>query len=786
MTNKHKLVIIYNEAQTSRAMTIAEHLCSAVGMTRSETANGLITLTAEKALPQEAAIVVLSDEATEDKTWQKNVRSLGENIRLIPVGFTENADFSDPAVIPKTVADINIIKETESFLGDVTEAVILDTDFYKFRNSLQSSMQMWKMTNKSEAFLMRGTFRILKAKHLIKRRRNAEKDPRIVKELDEINEYLSVSLTEYLPLATKHFIKGAGYIFITILAVLLTVTLVKLGKFIAGTNRRSVTVAVSTSDDYPHVQALKALDAYADPGISNETERSQYLDTIVTYMDHSWPNTPLGFKNKYMIRTSDVCCDERYTLTACNEGHLIKWDNYTGRAVKDIKVSKENLTAAEEYGDAEFYAVSDNSGKLYISEDMKNWTTCPDVMEFDHTSLQMISFSEDRSSIVVYDGSSVWLYREDGNSYSMTGKYTGGIVCCAEPYKDGALAIISRNCRLSAVTITKDGATETLEIPIEKMHNPPSDRGRTAAALRNGRLVIADKSGDLVLWDISSPSKAVSAGTSCTHPTSAVFVNDSTIVYCDETEGIILYDIEKKLALGSLLSICIDAFQLDVQGSTLFAMADTVMTQDFSDLLPADLNGKNITAEYSSKQAVSSGLISSASATDAHIATYTAGGKTVILDLASHVYVGPAQRHEDKLYDGLDENTAVDVTPYLRVGGEVSTLGITGGGNKLVVGTDGGWFMELWCREEDAKLFPLIRHRIPSGAAITKISGAEDYYYLTDTEGYVWQVRKGAADITSDAFCEAVKKRLHSAFSKDIYDSVRKNVADKVGFEILE
>ena len=68
-----------------------------------EAPEALRTFRGPDGIAENAAVVLLSDEATGDAAWQDAVRSVPADFRMIPVGGTVQINYNDEEILPRRV-----------------------------------------------------------------------------------------------------------------------------------------------------------------------------------------------------------------------------------------------------------------------------------------------------------------------------------------------------------------------------------------------------------------------------------------------------------------------------------------------------------------------------------------------------------------------------------------------------------------------------------------------------------------------------------------------------------
>ena len=163
--NVNNIQIIYTDNDSGIASDLSAFLKQKVG---------------NSYLSNDAAVIVVSDEATADPVWQKEVRGLNKAVRLVPLGGIVNADYNDPDVIPPRIEELNFIRIDEDLHQNLWESLTIDQDFYDVRNTVLVNMNSWLLSDKSESFLMADLNQVKKSLKKTDEKLASETDERFV------------------------------------------------------------------------------------------------------------------------------------------------------------------------------------------------------------------------------------------------------------------------------------------------------------------------------------------------------------------------------------------------------------------------------------------------------------------------------------------------------------------------------------------------------------------------------------------------------------------------------
>ena len=185
-----KIALIYDPSQSDVAQQIMDWLQRDRRAELLSKGDGRADFRASINIASKAAIVLISDDAVENPGWQKAVREIDEASRIIPVGETANADYSDPNVIPKRVEEINFIRIDDHLLENVLDSLVTNPDFYALKNNLMSMTSAWEMTGESDDFLIASFVRARRGLAQIRKKASGETDPYFIDQLERIVAFL--------------------------------------------------------------------------------------------------------------------------------------------------------------------------------------------------------------------------------------------------------------------------------------------------------------------------------------------------------------------------------------------------------------------------------------------------------------------------------------------------------------------------------------------------------------------------------------------------------------------
>ena len=297
------------------------------------------------AAPQATAIIIVSDAATEDEEWQAQIAALSKGIRLIPVGQTINADYSDPKVIPPAVEELNFIRVDDNLVDNLWESINIGAEFYAIRNNVLVNMDAWLTSKKSDAFLLNGWRAARKSLRVVRHQLEAETDDRAREQLQYMESYLEASRKKagrMLLRTTRH---RALVGVLAAFSVWLVFTTANILGYMQRASDEMALLGVEHTESNAFENVVRLLDGVDNPLIDKAT-RSRFMAEMVEYLDMNWCTTPIGLNYKHELTDAQLI-DDRYVQTATDNGLMLVWDTYNGTIKDELELSNVGLRALQ-------------------------------------------------------------------------------------------------------------------------------------------------------------------------------------------------------------------------------------------------------------------------------------------------------------------------------------------------------------------------------------------------------------------------------------------------------
>lgn len=734
-------------------------------------------------IAQDSAIILVSNAAVEDEEWQARVAGLSEEIRIIPVSSTRNADYTNPEQIPPRIKELNYIRMDGRYLEHIWDSLITEKEFYLVKSMLLLNRSVWVFSNYSEDFLLTDSKAVKQYLELFQEKLQMESNPYFRQELVGITEYLIVSMQYTRKLRRgriKDYIKRAAVVAAVIVCFVLFRTFLDLRNRLTYTN---IVISVGECEEMAPINSIKLVDGITNPYITDD-KRNELYQTLLEHLNMNWYNSAVGLNYKWPLNDAQIASDERYIWSANGNGEIAKWDTYTGKIVEQTNISAQPLTALAVSEQEKLFVVVDKEGYILKKANDSPWEKSPRPYEIPFETGIDVVCNEEKDWAAVADAGGVlrWFDLQSGVDLIWEARFDE--IFCIELTSAGLEAVVGRDGARYDLYIRADGTVDETGIPID------ADNG-CSMDIRNGVIVMADSSFQIVTWSRAEPEVKHPTGMVLSRPLHLCFLNDQVIVYNDRNAGTHLYDLKRRLDLGSILKKAAVVSSLSASQNTVMAhtfATSVCLTENVQALLPVDeLNRTDVCAAYEEKAMSSEGKIQRASIegecmirVDLRLEDQD---MTVMIDGGNRFYIGEAQRNHSLVQaDGPKLFYYVD-KPANFVG-RPTVLGIARNGEVLLIGGSDGSFYELVFTETGGCLRGA-QLQVPSHTPITAIYQTADRYYLEDSTGTFWGIRIGCDDLTPEGVVAAVREKLHCAATEEIYGSVSQETLKALDVTIL-
>jgi preprotein translocase subunit SecE len=775
---KEKFIqLLYEESQVEEAAKIVDFFVGGKIASLLKQEYGVILFRAEIDICSDSVIVYISDAAVENAEWQKNVRSIIKNVRIIPVGATENADYSDPNIIPPIIEEINFIRLDEHVRENILDSLIIEPDFYEIKNRLEAQTEIWEMSGRAENYLIDNLHYIKQSQSLMYKKRENETEDIFIMQIEKIIEYLSHSFAYAKRLEGAKRRRKINTMVEVIIAVAFIVLFIIVLPIFHRASYARIVMNVDTQAAFAPITAVKLTEGLTNPFVSEQIKGVLGYE-IRKCLDKNWSYSALGPQYKWAMNDATIADDTKYIWAANGNGSLTKNDRISGEISISEQVSDNPMAAIAITKQEEFFAAIDSNGYIFTKTRTGNWNKSEQHIDIPFSREENILISENGKLLTVYDKSEIYIILND-SKISLVQHYK---------YDDvKAVKIIENEIILAAVR--ENNQFKLIEISGSQIVNeniiPRLPDCICNAAILGDNVIFADQNGQICIWNRNNPINITSAGIVLNTPICLAFINDSVIAYCDREVGTHLYNIESMIDLGSCLQPLVSCERISVSNNQLLGMyLGLVCTEDISRYLPLSTipTNKVTTSFYSQSDENKDGLIQAISITNKYLVAvkYSKNDRQeiILIDGGNHLFTGIAQNDTSLI---SDYSSGYNYLPLGTVSftGKPTVVGILDDGESFFIGASDGSFYELIFTKTGGYLIASTC-QVPSHCAIAGVLQTDDCYYLLDGNGAYWYARIGYKVKSNSELISAVKNKLKYAITDDIYKQVSKDTIEEL------
>ena len=734
---------------------------------------------------EDTAVVVLSDEATRDPSWQEAVRSIPAGFRIIPVGGTVQANYNDPKVLPRRVQEINYINpDDDQFTDSLEDALLTAPDFYPMKNEVFFMCHMWSTSTDPEtgehdnSLLMSG---IRKTKQYLRRFREVysrEKNPAVLKQGQKACAFLEESHNR----AILNALRDAWRYFRSILLIGAGVGLLFSFLYVSNVLSRSyysqILLGIDNSEEDAALTAVKIAEGITNPFVP-QTTKGRYYGYLSELLEKNWPNSPLAMgQYKWALNDAVPDADQRYFWTANGKGQVVRWDSWTGEIVRRETVASVPL-AAMDLAASGLRAVADSEGKIYLSSGEHAWRNTGVTWPVSWTDADRLRLSADGTRLLALDGERMYSWAvSDGGLTPLW--HTETEVSDAEFTPEGdVLCVIRRDGAWLAARI--DGSGRETVWPLGK------ELSETCGAdVTESRALFADTEGHVWIWDSAAPEDLINTELLLDQPVALALSGGDYLVYHERSEGSRVYDFRQHIVLADCLPYSPGIRRLELEGNLVYGWsAGLVHSEDLSAVLPLKAVPGEILRTLDAASDTNSGkAVKSISITNEYLVTLEMirpAETTVVFDPASRYFIGTAQL-DLSIEEGLPGTFSTYSGVSIHMTGRPTVVGLIPEHETFVVGGYDGSFYEVCVDEENGSAFVASHTQVPSHAAIRAVHQTADAWYLEDAAGNIWYKRLGYPAITSTGhvWMNEIRDKLHLSVSDDLLKVISPQTAKEL------
>ena len=743
--------------------------------------DGYAVIEAGKNIPCDSTIVFVTDDIGSDEKWNAHVEALPDDKKIILASRIVGKGIRLSEIIPAKIRKINTVKLLDDDLDELWDVLSSDKDYYSVISALYSMVEGWMASDRSKVKLIHNIPLTVKYKKYLKKNSKNEKRPYFKQRIEEINEYLNISLME----EGIHIFKRASHS-LPVIALLIFVSVFILAqiygipKYLRIT-RNAVAICGDEFDTLSSpVQVLKAVEVIRNPLINASLKEEAY-QKYNYYMCDNWPNTVIAGEYIYAQNDVRICSDDRYFYTASGNGCCLKWDTYNGSIVKKDKVSDNSLYVLDIMNDEQNIITVDEAGNAFYLSDGK-WISSEGIITEYGYAID-VSMAKDRACVLTLDNSVVMLTVNGGN-IGVVNAFSFDDVYGIKQNDDHALFVVSDNGTDRIIKVDVNGEiidNYTLEDKIDKTCN---------VDFKQDKVLFVNSKGNVFIFDAADNS-IEKLPTVITQPIIINFINDTAIYYCDRNKGNCLYDYAHGIDLGSFLPEAGFVTSAACGGNTVAVLSSGyIFSENVEDLIPKDdIDLSHALESFNGTVSGSKGFIRNAEIADekyifADIDDGAGNAFTYLVDGGHYyLYTSPKQRAESSRADQLEflysQPSAVVFT------GAPTVVGVLENGETMVIGASDGSFCEMITSGDN--IVNVTKMQIPSGSPVVCVYLMDnDCFYIEDSDGLFWKARYGSKAVNSyEGMYTEIRNKLHYAMYDDIKDSVSDYVLKSVGVEYV-
>lgn len=775
----NNIQIIFTENDTGVALDLLSFLKKKAGNTHVAT---------------DSAVIIISDEATADQEWQKEVRSLNPAVRLIPAGAIINADYSNPEVIPKKIEELNFIRIDEDFHDNVWESLTIDADFYDIRNTVLVSMNAWTVSDRSDSFLMADYGQVRRCLRKVREKISSEKDAGFLQQLQEMKEYLEIS-RKY---AKKIFMRTLRQrVSIGILAVLFGV-MVYFGVVIIRNLQRAARETALLGQDFSQARAAENFvmlcDGVANPYIDGNVRGALYNE-MVSYLDKEWPTTPTGLNYKYRLYDPHLLDqNDRYMMVTASNRSTLLFDTYTGKIEDVVSEANDDLKAYFVDQINQCIILVDSENRILFG-DPESHQYLTNNVNYPFTGNTDIRIRNVEGYAIIYDDKNEFLFQVGGTYRPVS--YVTPQTMGTENYTIHDIRMYESE---SVVAMEVEGIMNYYYSPYDE--KPPggwsmeiAPKADCAASVYRNIMAFADENGNVIIFD-REKLEAYTIGLKLPDVKYLVLLSDNVLAYHDARQGTHLYHIKEQADLGEIFSGFENIEYLGAGRYTVFCYADGAYhCQDVANMTPKmEIDESTVLKRYTGTDPADEGYLYNVHYGEDHLIHYDMDvyesndkvRRSFYLDGAGMTLAGEAVSDQVTSIRKDEQHFSNEPVSYT---GEVTVIGLIDDGFGMVIGTSDGNFREFTF-DYDGSWRSDAEMRIPTHAAVTEIIECEDCYRIKDAGGYYWYCsRRWPVHHTENSgmMIEMMneKIRMHGYFPQDVLDSISEQTVKDMGLQVL-
>ena len=744
-----------------------------------EAPEALRTFRGPDGIAENAAVVLLSDEATGDAAWQDAVRSVPADFRMIPVGGTVQINYNDEEILPRRVQEINYIRLDEHYLVSLEDSLRTDPSFYAIRNEVMLMACMWETSGQSDGQLMSGLRKTKKYLRLFESVYAREKDPALRAQGDRACVFLRASHAHALLMSLRDAWRYTRSALLILVGAALLAGFLYVRNVLSRSYYSEILMGVDTSAADPVITTVKIAEGITNPFVP-KTTKARYYTYLAELLEKNWPNSPLGM-GKYRWALNDVApsADQRYIYTANGKGQAVLWDSWTGE-ISGRETVSANPLAAMAVSASGVRAAADSTGRIFLSAASGSWTDTGTASPMAWTDAVRLRISADGKRLLVSDGGSLYAWSVPGGGRISPLWQKEAEIADAEFTPEGdVLCVLRREDGWQAVRIGEDGRETAWPLGMELDDICSVD-------VTGNRALFADTGGYVWIWDIAAPEAPAGTGLKLSRPVCLALSDGDWLVSHDRNGGTQIYDFRRKAVLASCLIYAHGVRRLEVKDSLVMGFAGSmVYSEDVSALLPREsVPGTVLQTWNATADANAGGVISSISVINEYLVRMELRLQqetTVLFDPANRYFIGEAQI-DPAIEEGLPDTYSYYSGLNVSFTGRPTVVGIVPGEDTFLIAGYDGSFFEVCLNEQGGSLLAS-RMQIPTHSPVRAIHRTAEGYYLEDATGSFWFTRTGypAMRSSGNIWLQEIREKMRMGVGDDLLELISPQTAKALG-----
>ena len=760
-------------------------------------------------IAKDSAIIFVSNQAIYNTSWQKCVKAIPMNYRLIPAGTVSDIDYNDPEILPPSIEEINFIILNEHKYENILDSLITSPEFYQMKNLLLNKFHAWRSTN-SDGDLLSDGKQIANFQAEISKREKTEQDSFLKAQLSSIQEYLAISDKYAKKIRKTRIFRWVRRSVLSVITIALIVAFLMLRSTYNKLTTVNFLLSYGIATGEPKTNAIKMVEAFRNP-LNPYVASKIARERLVEYLDISWEQTPTGYNYKYLLNDCAIPKGTRYLWTSSENGDAILWDTYTGEIKEKTSLTNVSLCTitldsdwADNVREDEQVALNQNGvaidekGCIYLRISGEWRSSGLNTNTNPHNAECLMK----GNWIITYDTKETDIYKVIENGLIET----SNITCDDIDLQNVSFqrAYVSLDGRVT-IAFTSNSQLYTAEWDGERIDNvtryPVVLSSLSVADMKDDLLIVTDEKGQVYCINGRNHTyKRIPL--ILEKPISIRIINDETIIYHERNQGTRVYDLNYYYDYGNVLASYTVVQDIKTTEQLLILrIQDTYYPVSWSEILPVQ-DSYNYEKEGTYKDLSASDKNHKAVIKECRVSKYglicikllhNNQIKSIVLDPArvlnneSGYKITVALQDLPSEYNTYNEELFLNKSTPTVIGIRYVPANdlINADFSYLLVGMEDGTFFEVGFEDSEEGYAGITwKHQIPSRAPICTITEIKDGYLLTDKNGQIWKCGSGANLFNYKGAYEIVNRKLHSGITQDLWDMLSPKTREMLNLRV--